>query len=98
MARIEDERPADVTDETAALTDTGAVQAVVPPELVATSLTGYIHAWIARLRAGETGMLPVIVGLVVISVIFQSLNSKFLSAGNLVNLLVQGAVYMLLAM
>src|SRR5205807_3340133 len=30
--------------------------------------------------------------------IFQSLNSRFLSAGNLVNLLVQGAVFMLLAM
>ena len=43
-------------------------------------------------------MLPVIVGLILISVIFQSLNSNFLTAGNLVNLLVQGAVYMLLAM
>ena len=33
-----------------------------------------------------------------ISILFQSLNSNFLSAGNLVNLLIQGAVYMLLAM
>jgi D-xylose transport system permease protein len=36
--------------------------------------------------------------MILISIIFQSLNSKFLSAGNLVNLLVQGAAYMLLAM
>ena len=43
-------------------------------------------------------MLPVVLGLILISVIFQSLNSNFLTAGNLVNLLVQGAVYMLLAM
>ena len=43
-------------------------------------------------------MLPVIVGLLLISIIFQTLNSKFLTAGNLVNLLVQGAVFILLAM
>ena len=43
-------------------------------------------------------MLPVVLGLILISVIFQSLNSNFLTAGNIVNLLVQGAVYMLLAM
>ena len=48
--------------------------------------------------AGESGDLPVIVGMFLIAVIFQSLNSKFLTAGNLVNLLVQGAVFMLLAM
>ena len=43
-------------------------------------------------------MLPVVGGLLLISVLFQSLNSNFLTAGNLVNLLIQGAVYMLLAM
>jgi D-xylose transport system permease protein len=53
---------------------------------------------LARLRAGESGVLPVIVGMFVIAVIFQSLNAKFLTAGNLVNLLVQGAVFMMLAM
>ena len=43
-------------------------------------------------------MLPVIGGLLLISILFQSLNSHFLTAGNLVNLLIQGAAYMLLAM
>ena len=43
-------------------------------------------------------MLPVVVGLLLISILFQTLNSNFLTAGNLVNLLVQGAVFMLLAM
>ena len=51
-----------------------------------------------RLRSGDTGLLPVIVGFILISIIFQSLNSNFLSAGNIVNLLVQGSIYMLLAM
>ena len=43
-------------------------------------------------------MLPVVGGLLLISILFQSLNSHFLTAGNLINLIVQGAVYMLLAM
>jgi D-xylose transport system permease protein len=75
-----------------------APASTVPVELVANSLSEYVRAWFARLRAGESGMLPVIVGLIIISIIFQTLNDKFLTAGNVVNLLVQGAVYMLLAM
>jgi D-xylose transport system permease protein len=49
-------------------------------------LTGYRDDFVARLRSGELGALPVIVGLVVIVIVFQSLNSVFLSSGNLVNL------------
>jgi D-xylose transport system permease protein len=71
---------------------------VVPPEILANSLGEYLRAWAARVRAGESGVLPVVVGLVLISAIFQVANSEFLSAGNLVNLLVQGATFMLLAM
>jgi D-xylose transport system permease protein len=70
----------------------------VAPELVATSLGDYLRASVARVRGGESGVLPVIAGLLLISALFQTLNSHFLTAGNLVNLLVQGAVYMLLAM
>ena len=54
-------------------------------------------AW-KRVRGGETGVLPVVGGLVLVSVIFQSLNGNFLTAGNLVNLLVQAAVFALLSM
>ena len=63
-----------------------------------TSLREYSRSWFTRIRSGESGVLPVVGGLLLISILFQSLNSSFLSAGNLVNLLVQGAVYMLLAM
>src|SRR5437763_13469885 len=70
----------------------------VAPELLAQSFGEYVRAWVARVRGGDAGALPVIAGLIVISILFQSLNSKFLTAGNLVNLLIQGAVYMLLAM
>src|SRR5207248_11650088 len=70
----------------------------VAPELMAQTLGEYLRAWVARVRGGDAGSLPVIAGLILISILFQSLNSKFLTAGNLVNLLIQGAVYMLLAM
>jgi len=71
---------------------------VAAPELVAQSFGEYVRAWILRIRGGDAGALPVIGGLLAISILFQSLNSNFLTAGNLVNLLIQGAVYMLLAM
>ena len=62
------------------------------------TLRGYLRVVYLRIRSGDSGVLPVVAGLVLISILFQALNSKFLSAGNLVNLLVQGSVYMLLAM
>jgi len=49
-----------------------------------------------RLNGG--GVLPVIIGTIVIAIIFQSLNDRFLSTGNLVNLLVQASVFMLIGM
>ncbi len=51
-----------------------------------------------RVKGGETGVLPVVGGLLLVSVLFQSLDGHFLTAGNLVNLLVQAAVFALLAM
>ncbi|MEP7036013.1 MAG: ABC transporter permease [Dermatophilaceae bacterium] len=58
----------------------------------------YLRASLARIKGGETGVLPVVGGLLLVSVLFQSLNSHFLTTGNLVNLLVQAAVFSLLAM
>ncbi|MGH7763601.1 MAG: ABC transporter permease subunit, partial [Candidatus Dormibacteraceae bacterium] len=77
-----------------------AAQLEVPPELVAQSLGAYVRAQLARIRAGESGVLPVIVGLVAIGAVFQAISPGhvFLSAGNLVNLFQQSAVFMVLAM
>lgn len=58
----------------------------------------YLRAAFVRIKGGETGVLPVVGGLLLVSVLFQSLNSHFLTTGNLVNLLVQAAVFSLLAM
>lgn len=51
------------------------------------SLSGAFREFTDRLRSGDLGMLPVIVGLVLISVVFSALNPVFLAPNNLVNLL-----------
>src|ERR1022692_28321 len=61
------------------------------PELMAESLGEYTRILIRRIRSGESGALPVILGLVAIVVFFQVKNSLFLSAVNLVNLMTQAA-------
>ena len=68
------------------------------PEIIAGSLGEYARIWIKRVRSGESGALPVTIGLIAIVAYFQARNSLFLSAGNLVNLLVQGAPFILLGM
>jgi D-xylose transport system permease protein len=42
-----------------------------------------------RVRDGDLGVLPVVAGLIVIAIVFNSLNSIFLSSGNLSNLLLE---------
>ena len=69
----------------------------IPPALVAQTLGQYFRASWARVRGGNSGVLPVVLGLVIVAVGFQIANSKFLSAQNLVNLFEQSTVYMLLA-
>jgi ABC-type xylose transport system permease subunit len=54
-------------------------------------VAGAARAFLARLRSGDLGALPVVVGLVIIWVVFQSLNDAFLSPRNLVNLTLQSA-------
>lgn len=54
-------------------------------------------AW-TKVLAGQSGVLPVLLGVILIAAVFQTQNDKFLSAGNLVNLLVQGSVFMLIGM
>ncbi len=51
------------------------------------NVTGIVRIFFDRVRTGDLGMLPVAIGLVVISVVFASLNPLFLAPNNLVNLL-----------
>ena len=67
-------------------------------ELLADSMGEYLKILFRRIRSGESGALPVIVGLIVIVIFFQAKNSLFLSAGNLVNLIDQSAFIITLGM
>ena len=53
----------------------------------ATGIGGAVAAFVERVRSGDLGSLPVIVGLIIIWTVFTGLNPVFLSADNLVNLL-----------
>ncbi len=105
MAKVDEPQPASSEQRELALEDdedaAGAashVAAAVPPELLANDLREYAKAWWGRVRGGESGVLPVLIGLIAITVIFQVQNSKFFSAENLTNLLVQASVFMVLGM
>jgi D-xylose transport system permease protein len=80
--------------------DAAAAAAELPPAIAAQTFREYVRASLLRVRSGESGVLPVIIGLVVISAVFQAIspNHLFLSPGNLVNLFQQSAVFMVLAM
>ncbi|MGL5819620.1 MAG: sugar ABC transporter permease [Phycicoccus sp.] len=78
---------------TAATTDPTA--AAVPADLqderliASQGVSGWLSATLSRLRSGDLGSLPVVVGLVLIWGVFYALNPAFLSSRNLVNLTIQ---------
>ncbi|MEU7568232.1 sugar ABC transporter permease [Streptomyces fradiae] len=65
------------------------VPAVDPRLLVREEgLKGYWTEFTRKVRGGELGSLPVLVGLIVIAIVFQSQNGNFLSAGSVANIAV----------
>jgi D-xylose transport system permease protein len=69
-----------------------------PAGPAAQTIGAYVRRWWTDVKSGELGSLPIIVGLIVIAIVFQSQNDAFLTAGNFVNLLVQTAPYAVIAM
>ncbi|MEV6654822.1 sugar ABC transporter permease [Streptomyces sp. NPDC051219] len=66
-----------------------ALTAVDPRLLVREQgFAGYLSEFKRKLHAGDLGSIPVVIGLIIICIIFQSLNSNFLSAQNLSNIAV----------
>ncbi len=61
-------------------------------------IPGAIRAFVDRVRSGDLGMLPVLIGLVLISVVFSALNPVFLAPNNLVNLLFDAAAVGLISL
>ncbi|MFL6239281.1 MAG: sugar ABC transporter permease [Actinomycetes bacterium] len=57
-----------------------------------------IRAYFDRLRSGEPGALPSVLGLIVLAAIFSQVSSRFLSRNNIGNLPGQGAYIAIIAM
>ncbi|HWD63823.1 MAG TPA: hypothetical protein VG405_01490 [Solirubrobacteraceae bacterium] len=93
-APIEPE-PGSGAADTPTETETAIDVASVSPEVLANSTGEYFQAWGQRIKNGESGALPIIVGLIVIVIFFQIEQSSFLTAGNLVNLLEQAATFVM---
>ncbi len=64
------------------------------PELPKTDdkvLRAYLKDSLVKIRSGQSGLAPILLGLVVLAIFFQTKNSLFLSVGNLTNLLTQAS-------
>jgi D-xylose transport system permease protein len=77
----------------------GAAVAEVPPEIFAQSLGQYLRAWWQRVRSGDSGVLPVLLGIIVVAVAFELITPEnaYLRPSNLVYIFGLSTVYVVLA-
>jgi D-xylose transport system permease protein len=62
------------------------------------SIPDAIRGWVNRLRSGDPGALPSVLGLVFLAIIFMQVSDRFLSKYNLGNLPGQGAYIAIIAL
>lgn len=62
------------------------------------SIRDSVNDWFGRLRTGDPGALPSVLGLAVLTIIFMQVSSRFLSQSNIGNLPGQGAYIAVIAM
>ena len=98
MASDEQDRPPVETPGRSDNAPAAALALAAMPEVMADSLGEYLQAWWRRIKGGESGVLPILGGLVAHHRHLPAQDSEFLSAGNIVNLLIQAAVFILLAL
>jgi D-xylose transport system permease protein len=67
----------------------GSAPAPSPASRTAETMAEYLRGWVQRVRDGELGSLPIIVGLVLIVVTFGILEDNFFTERNFTNLLLQ---------
>ncbi|GAB2968573.1 sugar ABC transporter permease [Nocardioides montaniterrae] len=56
------------------------------------------RGWVTKLRSGEPGALPSLVGIIVLGVIFAQVSDRFLSRSNIGNIPTQGAYIAVIAL
>jgi D-xylose transport system permease protein len=86
-----------IADLTAA--EEGAAVADLPPGILAQSLGQYLRAWGKRVRGGDSGVLPVLLGIIVVAAVFGIITpaNAYLRPSNLVYIFGLSTVYMVLA-
>ncbi|GAA0959005.1 ABC transporter permease [Kribbella koreensis] len=91
MSTPVDGSPAPVQDAVPETHDAAALPADLQDERLIAShgISGAVSAFTSRLRSGDLGSVPVVVGLIIIWAVFQISNSSFLTSRNLVNLTLQ---------
>jgi D-xylose transport system permease protein len=62
------------------------------------TLKGAVKDYLSRVKAGDIGSLPAVLGLVVLCIAFGSMSNVFLTPGNFANLLTQAAAVIVIAM
>ncbi len=97
------ETPTGISDASVAANVADAPEVVaadVPPELLAQSLGQYVRAWWRQVRSGNSGVLPVVMAIVLVSVIFEIITPEhaFLRPSNLVYIFGLSTIYIVLAM
>ncbi|GAA4527373.1 sugar ABC transporter permease [Amycolatopsis samaneae] len=82
---------ADKLSPSAAITDFGI-------DTTSMSTSEAIKDYFARIKAGQLGSLPALLGLVVLVILFSALSDFFFTLNNIANLLAQGAGQTIIAM
>lgn len=62
------------------------------------TLGSHVRNYVGRVRGGDIGALPAVLGLIVLCTVFSIMRPSFLTAGNFANLFTQGAAVTLIAM
>lgn len=62
------------------------------------TLKGAMQDYWSRIKAGDIGSLPAVLGLIALCIVFGSMSSVFLTPGNFANLLTQAAAVIVIAM
>ena len=78
--------------------DTGGRASSFSLDVERRSVTDSLRGYVTKIRSGDPGALPSVLGLVVLGLIFSQVSGRFLSKGNIGNLPGQGAYIAIIAL
>jgi D-xylose transport system permease protein len=89
-----------MTDSSVDLTAAPASEVTdIPPSITAQTFGQYVRAWGQRVRGGDSGVLPVLLGIILVAVAFEIITpeNSYLRVGNLVYIFGLSTIYIVLA-